>query len=200
MIVASDGHYLLFHVVDEIDDWETHLVVDLALAGDALDALAVSFINMLDALPGAFQAHKTEFKTGIEQEAALLLDENLIEEMLDELEDEYGGLPVMADLLTGQQFHPDMDIAVLSGVDLGFLLAKFGKTALDEWEHSYNAQIVLRPDETGHGVFLFPEIQAEGLRESRATGAFVPCHHALHGNAGYWKWSDIKRKIPTISQ
>lgn len=196
MQINPEGFYMLLHVVDDHDEVDTHLVVDLVLAGRALDALVVSFINMLDTLPGAFQAHKTEFRTGVEQEAAILLDDNLIDGAFDEIEEEHGGYPAIRDAITGQQLTPDMDIAVVCGRDLQGLLQKL---TLDEWEDPYQAQIVLRSDETGHDAFLFVEIQSMGFRESQVNGRSIPFHYSLHGNAGYWKWSDVRRKIPMNS-
>lgn len=199
MIVMSGRYYLLFHLTNEIGDEETHLVIDLSLAGAALDTLAALFTRTLSALPSALQAHKAEFRVGIEPEAALLLSENLLEQMLDEIEDEHGGPPVMVDLLTDQQFCLSMDVAILAGDDFERLLSEFGETVLDEWEHPYSAQLVLRPDETGSDVFLLPEVQAGGLRESRAGNALTPCCHTLRGTAGYRKWSDIRHKIKILT-
>lgn len=184
MLIEPTSQYLLFHVVDDVEG-ETHLVVDLSLAQHALDSLVTSFVNMLNMMPGAFQARQAEFRVAIEPEAVFLLDDYDLGEAVDDWEEEHGGPPLMLDTLTGKQFHPDMEIAVVDGSDLQTLT---GHDYFQEWPASYRAQIVLRPDETGHGVYLLPEVAVEGKYKN---------HFMFHGNGGYQKWSDIRALMPT---
>ena len=184
MAINSGSHYLLFHVIDDVEG-ETHLVVDLALVQNAIDALVMSFVNMLNEAPGAFRANQAEMRIAIESEAAFLLDDYDLGEAVDDWEEEHGGPPLMLDALTSKQFSPDMDIAVVAGEDLMTLT---GHDYFREWPAPYRAQFVLRPDETGHGVYLLPEIAVEGKYKS---------HVMFYGNGGYQKWSDIRPLMPT---
>jgi len=186
MIIDPKSHYLLFHVIDDVEG-ETHLVVDLSLAQHALDSLVASFVNMIDMMPGAFQSRQVELRVAIEPEAVFLLDDYALGEATDDWEEEHGGPPLMLDVLTCRQFDSDMEIAVVSGEDLRTLI---GHDYFPEWPSAYRAQVVLRPDETGHGVYLLPEVAVEGKYKS---------HVMFHGNAGYKKWADIRPLMPTIS-
>lgn len=183
MDIDANSQYLMFHVIDDVEG-ETHLVVDLALALRALDTMSMSFVNMLDGMPGAFVSKYAELRVALEPEAALLLDDYAIGEAIDDWEEEHGGPPIIVNALSARQFCAESPVAVVSGEDLRTLL---GKNAFDEWPDPYRVHLVFRPDETGHSVYMIPEIVV-----SDSWGR----HFAFYGNSGYQKWSDIRALMP----